>query len=79
MADAGDYFCQADNKYASNITSSVCKMQIRRKLIYCVILKCYIRKLILTFVVETSYKEPAGLSRRYSRLMYVCLSILSVL
>lgn len=31
MADAGDYRCQASNKFASDVTSSTCKMQIRRK------------------------------------------------
>lgn len=31
MADAGDYQCQASNKFAQDITSSRCKMQIRRK------------------------------------------------
>ena len=31
MADAGDYRCQASNIFASGITSSTCKMQIRRK------------------------------------------------
>ncbi|XP_052782103.1 neuroglian-like [Mya arenaria] len=31
MADAGDYRCQASNKFAKDVTSSICKMQIRRK------------------------------------------------
>lgn len=41
MADAGDYQCQASNKFAKNITSSKCKMQIRRKWPFCFLeLKC---------------------------------------
>jgi len=61
MADAGDFRCQASNKFASDVTSSTCKMQVRRKLTAFFIL---ILLTIIPIVIKDTNRNiaPSGLN-----------------